>query len=406
MAVVMAHIQRMNMVLSAATAVFGSQWMACDPGETKETRMSAMLKVATMLNSMLHKMPLSLRTSKNQGTSPEPGMARPAKPDVDGCILSENEGDMASDEVFLAYLRKKDRPGGVTARDTQMAANLFSTQHEYYSRQAEGQPGKHGDALPILCTMALQSITEDMPSTAAARTARSRQTQEGGSCSGGVSWPRNANLTAPGSSSSASSLIPPSTPISADSQPHVSHGQIQDAAQWPTPSQKAWQENILVVTLRAAVALGWLQHQPADEDTSSHEVPDQHTILRTELVSLIHSVVAGHIEDLQLDMHNIFEFGMLLILRAWASDPGVEPASDLCLQLLRRLAIDSALHGPRRVKRDGGPASWQEQAVALLWQLIRKCLKTYPVTYAQYLAIDWSTLFIVLVSTDAVACIP
>lgn len=80
---------------------------------------------------------------------------------------------------------------------------------------------------------------------------------------------------------------------------------------WPTPKPNEWQE-VELVAVRAFTTLGWAVSTVSTTHTS---VQDTRSLVE-RLCQLLHHLVAGHLPDLDLGMHEIFEVGLQPVLDA------------------------------------------------------------------------------------------
>ncbi len=125
--------------------------------------------------------------------------------------------------------------------------------------------------------------------------------------------------------------------ISADADSWMACGKLPS---WPTPSAATWAD-INAAATRAAFTLEPLAPQVAPDSAS---MSAEQLELRLALIGLLHSLLAGHIMDPQLDMRSVFLFAMVPLLREWQNLlTEVQPLNTLCSALLARLAIDKAL---------------------------------------------------------------
>jgi hypothetical protein len=136
---------------------------------------------------------------------------------------------------------------------------------------------------------------------------------------------------------------------------------------WPTPSPATWAD-ISAAATRAAFTLESLALQIAPDSAS---VSAKQLELRLALIGLLHSLLAGHIMDPQLDMRPVFLFAMVPLLRQWQNLlTDVEPLNMLCSALLARLAIDKALLSTK--KPEGHEAVWDREL-----QIVTAVAQTY-----------------------------
>ncbi|DBB14889.1 TPA: hypothetical protein ACH3X3_004490 [Trebouxia sp. C0006] len=84
-----------------------------------------------------------------------------------------------------------------------------------------------------------------------------------------------------------------------------------EAPGWPTPSAATWAD-INAAATRAAFTLETLAPQLAPDSTS---VSAKQLELSLALIGLLHSLLAGHIMDPQLDMPPVFLFAMIPLLQ-------------------------------------------------------------------------------------------
>ena len=84
-----------------------------------------------------------------------------------------------------------------------------------------------------------------------------------------------------------------------------------EAPGWPTPSAATWAD-INAAATRAAFTLETLAPQLAPDSTS---VSAKQLELSLALIWLLHSLLAGHIMDPQLDMRPVFLFAMIPLLQ-------------------------------------------------------------------------------------------
>ena len=111
---------------------------------------------------------------------------------------------------------------------------------------------------------------------------------------------------------------------------------LHQRATWPTPKPSGWQD-IELVAERACMSLHW-----ALSLRSVHHIPSEtvHRLIAI-LCQLIQHLVAGHLPDLDLDMHKLFKSGLHPILTAQLK--GQLADTELVVAMMTRMAIDPDL---------------------------------------------------------------
>lgn len=127
------------------------------------------------------------------------------------------------------------------------------------------------------------------------------------------------------------------------SNPKHVHTPFGGAPSWPTPTPAAW-EDIQSVAARASYTLDCLVRVSLHTNGSYQcFVVEGCCTLAHSLVSLLWDVLAGHVLDLNLDMHKVFTFGFLALLKALAGLAEQTVLNKLCWLFLKRLCVDQRL---------------------------------------------------------------